>query len=141
MCSQTYCFKKKKIIRFVVFFSKELLSAKCNYEIYDKKLLIIIKCFEKWKSELQSAIVSIKVFIDHRNLKYFMIIKKLNRKQIRWIEFFADFNFIITYQTEKIHAKANALIKKPENWSENEENDKKNINIKFCCSQINWMMP
>ena len=30
-----------------------MIFVECNYEIYDKKLLIIIKIFEKWKSELK----------------------------------------------------------------------------------------
>jgi hypothetical protein len=36
-----------EIIRSVTYFSKTLSSAKCNYEIYDKELLIIIRCFEE----------------------------------------------------------------------------------------------
>ena len=31
----------------VAFFSKNLNPAKCNYEIYDKELLAIIRCFEQ----------------------------------------------------------------------------------------------
>jgi hypothetical protein len=31
----------------VTFFSKNLVSTKCNYEIYDKKLLTIVRCFEQ----------------------------------------------------------------------------------------------
>ena len=34
------------ILYSVTFYSKNLLSAECNYEIYDKELLIIIQCFE-----------------------------------------------------------------------------------------------
>ena len=42
-------FQKEKddVVRFVAFFSKTLLSAECNYEIYDKELLAIIRCFEE----------------------------------------------------------------------------------------------
>ena len=72
--------KTNEIIRSVIFFFKTLLSAECNYEIYDKKLLVIVKYFEKWRSDLQSIDVSIKILTDHRSLKYFMITKKLNRR-------------------------------------------------------------
>jgi hypothetical protein len=34
-------------IRPVAYFSKTLSSAECNYEIYDKELLAIIRCFEQ----------------------------------------------------------------------------------------------
>ena len=30
----------------VTFYSKNLLPAECNYEIYNKELLVIIHCFE-----------------------------------------------------------------------------------------------
>ena len=31
----------------VAFFFKKLIAAECNYDIYDKKLLAIIRCFEE----------------------------------------------------------------------------------------------
>ena len=31
----------------VAFFSKKHSSAECNYEIYDKKLMAIVRCFEE----------------------------------------------------------------------------------------------
>jgi hypothetical protein len=32
----------------VMFFSKNLALAECNYEIYDKELLAIVRGFELW---------------------------------------------------------------------------------------------
>jgi hypothetical protein len=43
---------KNNLIRSVTYFSKTLSSIECNYEIYDKELLIIIRCFEEWRVEL-----------------------------------------------------------------------------------------
>jgi len=34
-------------LRSVIYFSFKMLLAECNYEIYDKKLLAIIRAFEK----------------------------------------------------------------------------------------------
>jgi hypothetical protein len=75
------------LIRSVTYFSKTLSSAECNYEIYDKELLAIICCFEQWRAELQSVKSSINVLTNHKSLKYFMTIKKLNKRQTRWAEF------------------------------------------------------
>ena len=33
-------------LRLITYFSIKMLFVKCNYEIYDKKLLIIIRAFE-----------------------------------------------------------------------------------------------
>jgi len=34
------------ILHSVAFYSKNMVSAECNYEIYDKELLTIIRCLE-----------------------------------------------------------------------------------------------
>ena len=102
---------EKKIICSITYFSKTLLFVECNYEIYDKKLLTIMKCFEKWKFELQSMMKFIQMFTNHKIFEYFMITKKFNRRQTKWIEFLIEFNFVISYQTNKIHVKTNSLIK------------------------------
>ncbi len=70
----------KDILHSMIFYSKNMIFAECNYEIYDKKLLIIIHCLKHWRLELKCTNISIKIFIDHLNLKYFMIIKELIRR-------------------------------------------------------------
>jgi hypothetical protein len=67
----------------VTFFSKNLAPVKCNYEIYDKKLLAIVRRFELWEPELTACEKIIDVITDHRTLKYFILIKKFNRRQAR----------------------------------------------------------
>ncbi len=100
----------------VTFFSKNLASIECNYEIYDKELLTIVRCFEQWKLELLfiESDVSIKMLTNHKNLKYFMITKQLNRRQSKWIQFLANFYFVITYLSEKSNEKADSLIRRTE---------------------------
>jgi hypothetical protein len=66
----------------VAYFSAKHSAAECNYEIYDKKLLAIIKCLEKWRPKLQSINEPFGILTDHKNLKYFTIIKLLNQKQV-----------------------------------------------------------
>ncbi|KAH7462347.1 hypothetical protein FOMA001_g18655 [Fusarium oxysporum f. sp. matthiolae] len=39
----------------VAFFSKKHTATECNYEIYDKELMAIIRCFEEWRPELEGA--------------------------------------------------------------------------------------
>jgi transposase InsO family protein len=105
--------EKDQLVRPVAYFSKTLSPAECNYEIYDKELLAIIRCFEEWRAELQSVNQPVKVLTDHKSLEYFMTTKKLNRRQARWAELLADFDFEITYQAGKIHDKADALTRRP----------------------------
>ncbi len=67
------------ILHSVIFYNKNMILAECNYEIYDKELLIIIRCLKHRRLKLKCTNISIKIFIDHLNLKYFMIIKELIR--------------------------------------------------------------
>ena len=55
-----------------------MASAECNYDIYDKELLAIIRAFKEWRPELKEAAEQIQVITDHKNLKYFMITKQLS---------------------------------------------------------------
>ncbi len=112
------------LIRSITYFSKILSFAECNYEIYNKKLLTIIRCFEQWRVELQSIESLTNVLIDHKSLKYFMIIKKLNKRQTKWIEFLIEFDFKIAYQSEKKNDKADSLTKRFEDRSTDESNDR-----------------
>ncbi len=73
----------KDILHSVIFYNKNMIFAECNYKIYDKKLLIIIRCLKHWRSELKCTDILIKIFINHLNLKYFMTIKELIRRQAR----------------------------------------------------------
>lgn len=71
----------------VAFMSKKHSKAECNYEIYDKELLAIVRCFKDWRAELQGASYPVTVLSDHRNLETFITIKQLSYRQVRWSEF------------------------------------------------------
>ncbi len=84
-------------IKSIIYFFKTLFFVECNYEIYDKELLIIIRCFKQWRTKLQSIEKFINVLIDHKSLEYLITIKKLNKRQTRWAEFLSEFDFKIIY--------------------------------------------
>ena len=56
---------------------------KLNYDIYDKELLGIITALKEWRAFLQRTVKLFIVKIDHKNLTGFLIIKELNRQQVR----------------------------------------------------------
>ncbi len=99
------------ILHSVIFYNKNMIFAECNYEIYDKELLIIIRCLKHWCFKLKCTNILIKIFIDHLNLKYFMIIKELTWWQAKWAEKLFEYNFKIIYQSKKQNLKVNVLIR------------------------------
>ena len=58
------------ILRPVAFFSKMMSPAECNYMIYDKELLAIIRSFETWRPEVASVDPArpVKVYTDYGRL-------------------------------------------------------------------------
>ena len=69
--------------RLVAFLSKSLNEIERNYEIYDKKILVIIRGLEVWRHLLDGVQLIFEIWTDHKNLEYFMKAQKLNQKQAR----------------------------------------------------------
>ncbi len=88
-----------------------MISAECNYHIYDKKLLAIIQCFEHWWFELEDIELSIQMFTDHQTLKIFMKNKQLTWQQANYLNILLKFNFQIIFRSEKTNFKVNALTR------------------------------
>ncbi len=101
----------EEVLHSIVFYNKNMSSAECNYEIYDKELLIIIWAFEHWWLELKLTDISIKMFIDHQALISLMKDKELSRRQMHWVQKLTDFNFRIMYRSDKQNIKINALTR------------------------------
>ena len=62
----------------VAYISKSLNEAERNYEIHDKEMLAIIRCLEVWRHFLEGAKDWFEIWMDHKNLEYFMKAQKLN---------------------------------------------------------------
>jgi len=78
-----------------------------------------------WCFKLKCTDILIKIFIDHLNLKYFMITKKLIRRQTKWAEKLFEYNFKIIYQSEKQNLKADTLIRMSDVKSVESNDDRK----------------
>ena len=100
-----------RVFKPVAYFSKKMTPAECNYMIYDKELLAIVKSFKTWRLELASVNKPVKVLTDHQNLEYFMTTKQLNRQQARWAKFLSEFNFKISYRPGKEGKKPDTLTR------------------------------
>ena len=110
-------------LRPVAYFSKKMSPAECNYEIYDKELLAIVRAFEEWRPELAGNDPKhpVNVLSDHRSLEYFMTTKELNRRQARWSEFLSEFQFKIQYRPGKQGTKPDSLTRRPGDIPESEQ--------------------
>jgi len=79
----------------IAFLSRTMQPVERNYEIYNKELLAIVKVLVRWRQYLLNAMESFKIWMDHKNLKYFRESHKLNGRQARWYLKLQDYNFIL----------------------------------------------
>ena len=79
----------------VEFFSKTLKDAETRYAIYDKELLALMLGMKKFRPYLQH-----KLFVlltDHKPLVHLRTQQNLNMRQIRFLEFDAEYDYKIVY--------------------------------------------
>ncbi len=93
----------------MIFYSKSMIFAEINYHIYDKKLLVIIQCFEHWWLKLKCIKLLIQIFIDHQALKIFIKNKQLSQQQVNYLNILLKFNFQIIFKSGKMNIKVDAL--------------------------------
>ena len=96
----------------MVYRSKTLQDAECNYDIHDKELLAIIQAFTEWKRYLRGSPKPVRVLTDHKNLVTFMKTKELSERQARWKILLSQYNFRIEYRPGKEGGKPDALTRR-----------------------------
>jgi len=69
----------------LVYRSKTMSNAECNYDIHDKELLAIVQAFHEWKGYTRGSPKPIRVLTDHTNFVTFMKTKELSERQARWM--------------------------------------------------------
>jgi hypothetical protein len=97
----------------VAFFSRQQSPAECNYYIYDKELMAIVKPLEEWRPEYEGADHTLQLITDHKNLEYFVSKRLLNRRQARWAQLLSRFDIEIVYRLGKSNAMVDALTRRP----------------------------
>ena len=96
----------------VAFHSRKFNSAEENYDIHDKEMLAIVTAFKEWEHLLKSVDSQIIVYTDHKNLEYFNTTKVLTRRQARWAEHLAEFDFKVVYRPGEKNTKADILSRR-----------------------------
>lgn len=66
-------YENNGILRPCAYFSKKNSPAECNYEIYNKEMLAIVRCLEEWDAELRS-VRDFQIRTNHKNLEYFITV-------------------------------------------------------------------
>jgi hypothetical protein len=70
--------------------------------VHEKELLALAHSVRQWGHHLQDVQHTVAVLTDHVTLKYFHKQPKLSRRQVRWTELFAEYDFDIKSGRENI---------------------------------------
>ena len=96
----------------VVYYSQKIILLELNYNIYNKELLGIVIALKKQRAFLQGIEKLFIVKINYKNLTKFLIIKKLNKRQVTQVEMLIEYYFEIQYIKGTKNVRADALSRK-----------------------------
>ncbi len=65
----------------LMYYLRKLSESEINYSIHDKEMLAIVELLREFWPWLAGSDVPILVILDHKNLKYFMKLQRLNCRQ------------------------------------------------------------
>ncbi|KAA0041239.1 pol protein [Cucumis melo var. makuwa] len=94
----------------VAYASRQLKSHEQNYPTHDLELAAVVFALKVWRHYLYGE--KIKIFTDHKSLKYFFTQKELNMRQRRWLELVKDYDCEILYHPGKANVVVDALSRK-----------------------------
>ena len=60
------------------YLSKSFNNTECNYGIWDRELLAVIRALTEWQHYLQESPHTVTLLSDHQNLAYFRKPQRLN---------------------------------------------------------------
>jgi len=81
----------------IAFESRKFVPAELNYPVHEKELLAIVHCLKAWRHYLEGA-PHFKIYTDHHSLRYFPTQANLSRRQARWSEVLASYDFELVYK-------------------------------------------
>lgn len=93
----------------VAFMSKKMIPAETRYPTHEQELLAIVCALNEWRHYLHGSTFTVLVESDHHSLQHFMTQPNLSRRQARWAERLAEFDFEIKYTKGKENVVADAL--------------------------------
>ena len=80
----------------IAYASRQLKQYEVNYPTNDLELAVIVFALKIWRHYLYA--VKVRIYTNHKSLKYIFTQRELNMRQRRWLELIKDYDLEIQYQ-------------------------------------------
>ena len=97
----------------VGYYSKTLIPAKRNYDIYDQELPALVRGLENWRHLLLGALHRIEVFTDHDGLTKYRHAQKISRQVARYLLVLWEYHILIKHHAGTANKVADTLSRPP----------------------------
>src|SRR5712672_2616629 len=97
----------------VGYYSKSLVAAERNYDIWDCEYLALIRCLLHWRQFLVGSPHKVQVYTDHTNLQYWREPRKIPDKIRRYITTLSEYDVELFHQPGKKNW-ADVLSRRPD---------------------------
>jgi hypothetical protein len=94
----------------IAYFSEKLNEVKLKYSTYDKEFYAIIQALKKWRHYLIPK--EFVLYSDNHALQFVNQQEKLNKKNVKWVEYMKNFTFVIKHVSGTANKVADALSRK-----------------------------
>ena len=101
-------------------------------KLHDKEMLAVIQELENWRHLLEGAKFRFKIWMDHKNLEYFMKAQKLNQRQAYCVLYLSRFDFTLKHVSDTKIRKADELSRRPDQKVGIEKDNENQVFIKDC---------
>jgi hypothetical protein len=99
----------KPVTHPTAYYSATFTPTKHNYDIYERKLLAIMKSLAHWHPYLGWTKEPFTILTDHANLQYWKSPRNLNRRTARWHADLQEYDYEIKHVPGKVNIPADAL--------------------------------
>ncbi|KAI1002681.1 hypothetical protein K3495_g5518 [Podosphaera aphanis] len=86
-------------------------------------MLAIIRCLEEWDAELR-GVGRFDICTDHKNLEYFMTVRRLTERQMRWSLILSRYDFRIVHVPGRLNERADALSRRDQDMPKGEDDER-----------------
>ena len=95
------------------YYSKTLIPAERNYDVYDRELLALVRGLENWRHLLLGAQHQIEVFTDHDGLTKYQHAQKISCRVAWYLPVLWEYHILIKHRTGTANKVADALSRPP----------------------------